>query len=130
MIWVYYEDIERELVEFLTQRVGGSAIVATKKRPADHPDADADQVIITVAPAGDKTPVTRFVGVVLEIYASTYQQASNLSRMTEMYLRQAPEFTRSIKRVEIIAGPIRLPEDGVQEKRSISAELVVKGFED
>jgi|688.fasta_scaffold719598_2 hypothetical protein len=128
--WIYYKDVEKELVEFFVDKLGTSVNVSTKKLPADDPDAVANQLVLTVSPSGDKTPVTRFYGVVLEIYAEDYSEASNLSRSVEMYLRQAPEFTDSIKRVDIVSGPIRLAEEGLQEKRSLSADLVVKAFTD
>ena len=128
--WIYYEDVEKELVEFFVDKLGSDVSVSTKKLPAEDPDSNSNQLVITVSPSADKTPVTKFFGLVLEIYAETYAEASTLSRSVEMFLRQAPEFTKSIKRVDVTAGPLRLAEEGLQEKRSLAADLVVKAFTD
>lgn len=128
MALIYFEDVEIELVTYFSQ-IFPSSYVATKKAPADLADVPSSQIILTVSPSAQKNPVLRYFGLVVEIYAQTYQEASDLGRMVEMYLRDATS-TRSIQKVEIIAGPIRLGEESGVEKRSISADLTVRAWTD
>lgn len=126
---LFYPDIEKTLVSHLQNSLGSGVYVATKK-PA--PDIEADvptsQVVVNVAYSNEKEVVTRYAGVVLDIYAEDYATASNLAFITEGYLRTV--VGDQIKKVEVLVGPVRVTEDGEQERRSISAELVVKGYED
>lgn len=120
---IIYPDVEKTLVAHLKSALGSTVYVATKKAPADATQPQK-QVVVSVALAGDKTPVSRFAGVVVEVYADTYAEASTLALLTEAYLRTCTG--EHIKSVDIIAGPIRLGDETEQEKRSISAEVVVK----
>lgn len=120
---IIYPDIEKTLVAHLKSQLGTGVRVATKK-PAADATQPAKLVVVSVAYAGDKEPVTRFAGVVVDVYADTYAQASTLAFQTEAALRTATG--DSIKKVTIITGPIRLGDETEQEKRSISAEVVVK----
>jgi hypothetical protein len=127
---IYYEDIEKELVAFfLTKFDSGSVLVATKTPQPDETDVPANWLIVNVTPGRTKTPVTRYYAVVLEIYAEDYSTASSLSLQADFWLRNATA-TRSIKNVDVLVGPVRLGEEGLKEKRSISAELVVKAWTD
>lgn len=120
---VIYEDIETTLVSHLATALGSSVRVATKKAAPDAVQP-AKQVVITVTWANDKERVTKYASVQLEIYATGDIEASNLALLAEAHLRQAT--VGPIKRVEIIAGPVRLGDETDQEKRSISAEVVVQ----
>lgn len=124
---IIYPDIETVLVAHLSESLGNGVRVGTIKTPADQPQP-SNQVVVTVAYAGDKEPsqVLKFAGVVLDIYADTYEDASGLALQAEAALRNAI-VAGPIKFVEIIAGPIRVAEETSQQRRSISAEVTVKG---
>lgn len=120
---VIYSDIEATLVSYLQTALGSDARVGTKKLPPDSTQP-ANQVVLTVAWAGDKERMLKFAGLVAEVYADGDVEASNLALVVEALLRTAT--VGQIKRVNIVAGPIRLGDESEQEKRSISAEVVVK----
>lgn len=120
---IIFPDIEKTLVSHLKSALGSSVYVATKKAPADATQPQK-QVVVSASFAGDRDPVSRFAGVVVEVYANTYAEASTLALLTEAHLRTCTG--DQIKRVDIITGPVRLGDETEQEKRSISAEVVVK----
>lgn len=126
---LFYPDIEKTLVSHLQTSLGSGVWVSTKK-PA--PDVEAEvptsQVVVNVAYANEKEIVTRYAGVVIDVYAEDYGTASDLAFIVEGYLRTV--IGTQIKKVDIITGPVRTSEEGEQERRTISAELVVKGYED
>jgi hypothetical protein len=125
---IYYEDIESELVAFLSDQFNESDVLVATKVPApDETNLPPNFLILTVSPGQDKTPVTRYYGVVLELYAVDYATASSLSREVDFWLRNATA-APSVKAVRVINGPIRLGDEGPKEKRSFSAELVVKAW--
>jgi hypothetical protein len=126
--FIYFQDIEAELVAYFSSNFDPSNLLVATKLPApDETDVPDNVLVITVAPGQDKTPVSRYYGVVLELYAVDYATASSLSQALDYYLRNATE-APSIKSVRVINGPIRLGEEGPKEKRSFSAELVVKAL--
>jgi hypothetical protein len=122
---IIYPDIEKVLVAHLASALGETVRVGTVKTPADQ-TPPSREVVITASYSADKVPaqVLKFAGVVLDVYADTYEEASTLGLQAEAALRQATG--DEIKFVEILAGPIRLADETPQEKRSISAEVTVK----
>lgn len=125
---IYYEDIEAELVGFLSDKFNPAELLVATKVPApDETDVPDNVLVVTVSPGQDKTPITRYYGVVFELYAVDYATASALSREVDFWIRNATE-APSIARVQVINGPIRLGDNGPKEKRSFSAELVVKAW--
>lgn len=120
---IIYTDIEKTLVAHLKTALGSGVHVGTKKVAPDLTQP-AQQVVIQVSWAGQKTLVTRYAGVVLDIYADGDIAASDLALLVEAHLRTAT--VSPIKQVNIISGPVRLGDETEQEKRSISAEVVVK----
>lgn len=126
---LFYPDIEIALVSHLQNALGSDVWVATKKPAPDiEAEVPTEQVVINVAYANEKEVVTRYAGVVIDVYGVDYDTASNLAFMVEAYLRTV--IGNVIKKVDIITGPVRTSEEGEQERRTISAELVVKGYED
>lgn len=120
---VIYPDIEKTLVSHLQTALGSGVHVATKKVAPDL-EQPAQQVVITASWANDKEQMLKYAGLVVEVYADTYAAASSLALLTEAHLRTA--VVDGIKKVDIIAGPTRLGDETEQEKRSISAEVVVQ----
>lgn len=119
---VIYSDIEATLVAYLKTAMP-DVYIATKKAAPDHAQPEK-QIVITVAWAGDKEQVLKYAGVVLDVYADNDIACTNLALLAEAHLRSAT--VGAIKKVEILAGPIRQAEDSAQEKRSISAEVTVQ----
>lgn len=121
---VIYTDVEATLVSHLKTALP-DVTVATKKVGPDKAQPEK-QIVITVAWAGDKEQMLKYAGVVLDVYANTDMLCTNLALQAEAYLRAAT--VGPIKKVEIIAGPVRQVEETNQEKRSISAEITVKAI--
>jgi len=120
---VIYPDIEAVLVSHLQDALGAGVRVATKKVPAgDTPEEF--QVVVVASMAQDIEPVTRLAGVVLDCYAPTDLEATELALTAEAHLRTVTG--SAIKSVRILRSNVRLPEEADEEKRSISAEVVVK----
>jgi hypothetical protein len=125
---IYYEDIEKEVVSFFLDKLDSDEVlVATKAPGSDETNLPPSWLVITIAPGRDKTPVTRFYGLTLELYAPDYATASSLSRDVDYFVRNLTE-SDSIKSVQVIAGPTRLGEESPKEKRNFSVELVVKAW--
>lgn len=120
---VIYPDIEAVIVAHLQDALGDEVRVATKKVPAGDVQPDA-QVIVTATYSQDKERVTRYAGIVLDCYASGDLEATDLALTAEAHLRNVTG--DAIKFIEILRGNVRLPEETEQEKRSISAQAVVK----
>lgn len=120
---VIYPDIEAVIVAHLQTALGDAVRVATKKVPAGDPQPES-QVVVTASMAQDIEPVTRLAGVVLDCYADTDLDVTALALLTEAHLRNVTG--DAIKFVRVLRGNVRLPEETEQEKRSISAEVVVK----
>ncbi len=122
---IIYPDLETVLVGFLKADLGAGVYVSVKAAPADTDPMPEAQVIVTVSPSAQKTPVTRYANVLLECYGLTYSAANELGLYVEALLRTAT-ITGHIKSVEILLGPVRVAEESGYEKRNISAEVVTK----
>lgn len=123
---VIYADIEKTLVAHLQTALGSTVYVATKKHAPGTTESPepSKQVVVMVNWAGDKEQMIKYAGIVIEVFADTYADASTLALQVEAHLREAT--VGAIKKVSIIAGPIRIGDNTAQEKRSISAEAVVQ----
>ena len=120
---IIYPDIEKVLVAYLKDSLGSDVRVGTVKLGPDSP-LPAKQVVVTVSWASTKEVVTRYAGVQVECFADTYEDASELGLTVDAVLRTAT--VGPIKAVFILAGPIRFADESGQEKRAISAEVVVQ----
>lgn len=120
---IIFPDIEVELVALFTEFYSDYR-VATKKAPADA--QPAVQIVISAAYASENglSPVLRFSGVVIDIYADDYATANQLGLEATAVLQTA--IGENIKQVSIISGPVRMGDNTGQEHRAISAEVVVK----
>lgn len=121
---IIYPDIEKTLVAYLEGVLDSEVRVGTIKLAGDQ-EQPAKQVVVQVTYSNDRSPVTRFAGVVVDIFADTYEDASDLAFLVEAYLRECKG--EQIKKVELIAGPARIGEQTQQERRSLSLEVTVKG---
>lgn len=120
---VIYPDIEAVIVSHLQTALGEDVHVATKKVPVGDTQPDY-QVIVIASMAQDIEPVTRLAGVVLDCYAPNDLEATDLALTAEAHLRNVTG--AAIKSVRVLRSNVRLAEEGDEEKRSISAEVVVK----
>lgn len=128
---VIFPDIEVELVTYLDlslatidNPVAANVRVATKKTPPDLTQP-LREVIVTGSYGFTLDPVRRQATAVLEIYAEDYAAASELALLVAALIVQVPG--DHIKRAVVNLGPVRLPEENEQEKRSIEVDLIVKG---
>lgn len=124
-----YPDIEPEIVAGLVSWLDNMTVrVATRKKPPTDTEPSS-QVIVTVAYSNEKpeTPLLRYAGVVIDVFANDYAAASELAYQVEAGLRSLSG--GNIKKVSITAGPSRIGEESGQEHRAISAEVVVQAYD-
>jgi hypothetical protein len=128
---VIFPDVEVTLVTYLNSALAGigseltnNVRVATKKAQPDEVQP-AKQIVVTAAYNGEVSYVTKIASVTLEVYATDYSTASNLGLLVESLIRGATG--EQIKRVIVRLGPVREVEESDYEKRSIDAEIIVKG---
>lgn len=122
---IIYPDLETVLVGYLKDELDDTVYVSVKAAPADTDPMPATQVIVSVSPSAEKTPVTRYANVLVECYGLTYSAANELGLYVEALLRNATT-TGHIKSVEVLVGPVRIADESAYEKRNISAEVVIK----
>lgn len=120
---IIFPDLELTVVEGLADYFEGVRI-GTKKLPANQ--QPATQIVVTATYAGEKTvsPVLRFAGIVLDIYADDYGTANSLALEAAAVLQTLTG--ENVKHVKLVSGPTRMGSDTGQEHRAISAEVVVK----
>ena len=124
-----YPDIEPQIVASLVSWLDDSSVrVATRKKPPTDTEP-SKQVIVTVAYSNEKpeTPLLRYAGVVIDVFATGYAATSDLAYQVEAGLRNLTG--ANIKKVSITAGPSRMGEESGQEYRVISAEVVVQAYD-
>ena len=128
---VIFPDVEATLVGYFNSAFTalGSALatdvrVATKKAQPDETQP-AKQLVINAAYNGEQDYVTKLASVTLEVYATDYGTANQLGLLVESLIRGSTG--NEIKRVTVRLGPVRTVEESDYEKRSIDAEIVVKG---
>jgi hypothetical protein len=121
---VKYNDIEKDLVAYIISGLAdGSVRVGTMKLPAAKTEP-SKQVVISATLGSETELMLRYGQVVIDIYANDYATASSLAYQVESLLRRATG--TNIKHVTVQTGPVRLGDDSGQERRSLSAEVVVK----
>ena len=121
---VKYNDIEKDLVAFIIAGLAdGSVRVGTMKLPATKTEPPK-QVVISATLGAETEIMLRYGQVVIDVYANDYATASDLGYKVESLVRRATG--TNIKHVTVQTGPVRLGDDSGQERRSLSAEVVVK----
>lgn len=120
---VVFPDIEPILVSYLSGILSGDVYVATKKAQPDDPQSY--QVIITGSYGQTLDHVRREASAVIDIYADSYSEASDLAVFVSAVIPQVVGDV--IKKSEVILGPVRQTDEAPQEKRSISVDFIVKG---
>lgn len=128
---VIFPDIEKTLVAYLVAALAanGSSTaqnvrVGTKKTQPDE-TAPAKEVVVTAAYNAEQDYVLKTASVTLEVYANDYATANTLSLLVEALIRGCTG--DEIKKAEVRMGPVRIGEEGPQEKRYLDVGLTVKG---
>jgi hypothetical protein len=98
--------------------------VGTKKAQPDDPQP-AKEVVVTGAYNNEVNYVLKNASVTLEVFANDYETANLLGLLVESLIRGC--VGDEIKMAEVRLGPVRVGEDGPQEKRYLDVGLVVKG---
>ena len=98
--------------------------VGTKKAQPDETQP-TKEVVITVAYNAEQDYVRKLASATIEIYADTYANANSLALLVESLVRGC--VGEEIKMAEVRIGPVRLAEEGTQEKRYLDVGLIVKG---
>jgi len=122
---VIYPDIEEIIITYLKSNlltIAGyeNVNIAPVKSMSDT----ASEVIVNGSYNSDISQVHRNASLVLEVYADTFEKANTLSLIVDALIRGAN--IGSIKKVDVIVGPVRTTEASALEKRSLSVDLVVK----
>lgn len=125
---VIFPDIEKTLVSYFNTALpanGATGVrVGTVKAQPDETQP-TKELVITVAYNAELDYVRKAASATIEVYADTYANANTLALLVESLVRGC--VGEEIKMAEVRIGPVRLPEDSTQEKRSLDVGLIVKG---
>lgn len=127
-----FPDVEKLIVSRLkasllvsTFSFASGVFVATKK-PAPDVSPYPARIVMVRADGGEQRVrgVTKTERVGINVFAATYADASDLARLVESLMRTYN--WGDIKLVETLMSPVRVDNDGVEEQRYMTFELVVK----
>lgn len=124
---ISFPDVEIDLVSYFSSAFaaeGETVKVGTVKTPPDQTQPNKE-LVINVAYNGEIDFVTRDATATLEVYASSYAAANALGLLVDKLVRGATGSV--IKKAEVLSGPLRLPEEGPQERRALDVALIIKG---
>ena len=128
---VIFSDLEPIIVEHIQNSLdsyGGTVAsnvrVATRKAPPQATQP-SKEVIIAVSYGVTTNKVIREASAVIDIYADDYATASDLASLVAALIIDVE--SDPIKMAEVNVGPIRVPNQGPQEQRSMTVDFVVKG---
>ena len=126
-----YPDVEAILVEYLSEALEGRSEtftddvwVSTNKLQSNAPEPDR-QVIVTGSYGRELDVIRKEAIITLDIYTKDYEEANNLANMVAALMDGCTG--SNIKYTEVTLGPVRIIEESLSEKRSISVDLIVKG---
>lgn len=127
-----FPDVEKLVVARLKSSLSASTLpyasgvtVATKK-PAPDVSPSPSRVVTVRADGGSSivTGITKAERIGINVYANKYADASDLARFVESLMRTFN--WGDIKLVRTVMFPIRVDNEGTEEQRYMSFELVVK----
>jgi hypothetical protein len=126
---VIFPDVEPILVSHLQESLdsiygSGTCRVGTKKLPAGSPPVEVE-VVVLVQYQQTVNEILQEASAVIEVYASEYGVANEASLLVAALVVEVPRDV--IKRAVVTLGPVRTQEESIQEKRSISVDMTVKG---
>lgn len=127
-----FPDVEKLLVSRLKDALSASSksyasgvTVATKK-PSASVSPYPERIVTVRADGGAaiERGLTKAERIGVNVFAKTYSDASSLALLVEAYMR---EFNwGDIKLVETTMSPVRVDNDGVEEQRYMTFQMVVK----
>ena len=128
---VIFPDAEKVLVAAIKQKLDArtesytnGVVVATKKPAADVTPYPARNVVIRSDGGPELDHVRKLERISISVYAGTYADASNLARMVQALMRTTTG--ADIKQVTAILSPVRTDEEGPQEARYMTFEIITK----
>jgi hypothetical protein len=126
-----FPDIEAILIDRIvdalaaeTDPVADNVFVSVRKPPANL--SPYPSKIVTVRAQGGSNIVNdlmRLDGLGVNVYAHSYSDATTLARIVESVIRAS--VGGNIKRVDTTSAPTRVSNDGVEEQRYFTFNLVV-----
>lgn len=130
---VIFPDLEVALVSFLQEELNAlpdpvtdNVRVATIKA-APGVASPPKQVVVNANYTVTVERMIREGSAVIEVFAPTYKEASGLASFVSALLPEA--VGENIKSVEVVVGPLRVPEESNEQHRNIGIDLVVRGDE-
>lgn len=131
---VIFPDVEKVLVAGISEALAGRAesyaqdvYVATIK-PASDVDPYPERMVIVRGDGGAELDhVRKLERIGISIWCDTYADANALSRLLEALIKTLTG--NHIKQVSIALSPVRVAEQGIQECRYMTMEVVTKGTE-
>jgi hypothetical protein len=128
---VIFPDVEKVLVADIKAKLTArsetytnAVTVATKKPAADVKPYPKKMVVIRSDGGPELDHVRKLERIGVSVYADTYADASNLARMVQALFRTTTG--EDIKQVTTILSPVRVDEEGPQEARYMTFEIITK----
>ena len=124
---ILFPDVEPMIVAHLKSRLGlvgfPNAYVATYKAEPNNPQTV--EVVVNVSYGREIEPMLREASLLVNVFADSYKDANEVA----LFVAAALDSVKGdpIKLVELALGPTRIANEGLQEQRSISLDLVIKG---
>jgi hypothetical protein len=129
---VIFPDIEKVLVAAIksalnarTETYATNVFVATKKPAPDVTPYPAKIVTIRSDGGPQLDDVRKQERVGIHVWADSYSDASDLARLLEALLKQMTG--EEIKFVNVALSPVRVDEEGPQECRFMTIQVITKG---
>jgi hypothetical protein len=128
---VIFPDVEKILVAEIKQKLNqrdetytNAVTVSTKKPGPDVKPYPKKSVVIRSDGGPEIDHVRKLERIGVSVYASTYADASDLARMVQALMRTTTG--RDIKQVTAVLSPVRVDEEGPQEARYMTFEIITK----
>jgi hypothetical protein len=128
---VIYPDTEKVLVAALqglldgrSESIAADVHVSTIKPPSDLTPYPSKTVVIRSDGGADLDHVRRLDRISVNIWAPNYSDANELARLVASLIRDVTG--DAIKNVRLVLHPVRVDEEGPDEHRYLTAEVVVK----
>lgn len=124
---ILFPDVEPMIVAHLKSRLGlvgfPNAYVATYKAEPNNPQTV--EVVVNVSYGREIEPMLREASLLVNVFADSYKDANEVA----LFVAAALDSVKGdpIKLVELALGPTRIANEGLQEQRSLSVDLIVKG---
>lgn len=130
-----FPDVEKLLVAIINDGLSASSdpVASGVTVSVKKPDADTSPYpskIVTVRSDGGNQmmrDITRMERIGVNVWANEYADASSLAGLVDAILRQGA--SGSVKLVESVLSPTRIANEGTQEQRYMTFEVVVKAHD-